>query len=218
MKTAVALLWLALLGAAIALSVYAASETPMSGDTGVLTWMQDQAAPGQTVSRIARWLETTQVVLAAGWLIAIGLWLARYRTEAVALAATMGLLALAQTGIKDLVDRPRPGPPIAEIRGGFSSPSFPSGHVMSATVFYGLALYLAWRLPLQPALKYGTVLVSTFAIVMAAPANVWVGVHWPSDVLGGYLWALVLLIPAVLAVETVRTKPAASKHDHAQRG
>jgi undecaprenyl-diphosphatase len=192
----------------------------MPGDTRVLTWMQDQPAPGLTVSKVARWLETTQVVLAAGWLIAIALWLAHYRTEAIALAVTMGALALTQAGIKDLVDRPRPSPPLAEIRGGFSSPSFPSGHVMSATVFYGLALYLSLRLPLLTVIKCGVALISAFAIIMAAPANIWVGVHWPSDVAGGYLWALVLLIPSVLIIETIReaTAKRVSKPDHAQRG
>ncbi len=215
-----ALVWPSLLSLAIALSVYAASETPMPGDSGILTWLQDQPAPGLTVSKIARWLETTQVVLAAGWLIAIGLWFAHYRTEAVVLAVTMGVMALAQTGIKDLLDRPRPAPPLAELRAGFTSPSFPSGHVMSATVFYGFALYLTLRLPLPLLLlRYGIVLVSTFAIVMAAPANVWVGVHWPSDVLGGYLWGLVLLIPAAFLIEAFRhietNRRATLKPDHA---
>lgn len=136
--------WLLALACAIALSIGASTETPMPGDTRILTWLQEQPAPGLTLSNIARWLEATEGVLAAGCLIAIALWFAHYRTETIVLAVIMALLVLTQGGIKDLVDRPRPSHPTAELRAGFTSPSFPSGHAMSATVFYGFASYLTW--------------------------------------------------------------------------
>jgi membrane-associated phospholipid phosphatase len=36
-------------------------------------------------------------------------------------------------------------------------------------------------------------------LVLSGPAQVYVGVHWPSDVVGGYAWAAVLLLPLLYA-------------------
>jgi undecaprenyl-diphosphatase len=194
------LLWLALLPLSVALSVLAAQQTPLPGDARILSWTQDQTVPGSTVSEIARTLETTQLVLVIGWLSTVILWLTNHRKEAVIMAIAMIVLPLMQTGIKELVDRPRPSPPLVELRAGYTSPSFPSGHVMSATVFYALALFLAYRLPFSQLLRAGMIAVSLFAVVMAGPANVWTGVHWPSDILGGYAWGLIILLPLIYAL------------------
>jgi membrane-associated phospholipid phosphatase len=45
-------------------------------------------------------------------------------------------------------------------------------------------------------------------LMLAGVANLYLGVHWPSDVLGGYLWGLVLLLPALAAYDSLR-RPAA---------
>ena len=42
-------------------------------------------------------------------------------------------------------------------------------------------------------------IVVVLFVVLGGLANVFLGVHWPSDVMGGYLWALAVLIPAATA-------------------
>jgi len=135
---------------------------------------------------------------------ALGL-LGRWR-QAVALAVALAVLPLAQHEIKEIVDRARPPPELVEVRAGFSSPSFPAGHVMSPTVLYGFLLCLSIWPPARPGGDLpgllGAALGTWSAAVLAlsAPANVYMGVHWPSDVLGGYAWGAVLLLPAVFVV------------------
>jgi undecaprenyl-diphosphatase len=201
-----ALAWLALLGASTALTGFASAHTPLPADARIIAWVQNQPVPGLTVAKVSRAVGGTEAVLGAGWAGTVALWVAGRRREALLLAGGLVVLPFAQAGIKDLVDRPRPSPPLAELRAGFSSPSFPSGHVMSPVFLYGFVLYLWWRRVLPRIPGTGLALFSVFAIVLAGPANVWVGVHWPSDILGGFAWGLVLLLPLLFALEGARRR------------
>jgi undecaprenyl-diphosphatase len=196
-----AILWLTLLGLCIALSVLAGQHDTLPGDSGIISWAQDLAFPGEALSDGVRAITSTQVVLAMGAVLSLLLWLRGYRLEALIFAAGLVILPLLQSGIKELVDRPRPAADLVEIRGSFSSPSFPSGHVMGATYLYGLLLYLALRLRLTPAARAGVAAVCCGVLLLSGPANVWLGVHWPSDVLGGYAWGLALVLPAAAVRE-----------------
>ncbi len=104
------------------------------------------------------------------------------------------------------MDRPRPTADLVELRGTFSSPSFPSGHVMSATYFYGFLLYLALSLPLTSLARAALAAVAAAVLALTAPANIWLGVHWPSDALGGYAWGALLLLPVVVACRRYRRR------------
>lgn len=199
-------LWVALLGASIALSVLAAGHDRLPGDLSIMSWAQDQPTPGTEVSRVARTLGSTEVVLGTGAGLAAALWLARRRREALLLALGLAVLPLLQHGLKELVDRPRPSEELVDLRVGFSSPSFPSGHVMSAALLYGFLLYLSLRVEASRWLRAAVGAVALFMLVLSGPANVYVGVHWPSDVLGGYAWAFVLLLPLLYAREFFLTQ------------
>ncbi len=196
--------WLLLFGLSVALAVLAAQHDTLPGDVGIATWAQGRAFPGEAFSDVVRAITTTEVVLGTGATVVLGLWLLGRRWEAVLLAIGLIALPLLQSGLKELVDRPRPAEPLVELRAGFSSPSFPSGHVMSPTYLYGFLLYVSVRAGLPPRLRLVTGIWSAFVLLFAGPPNVWLGVHWPSDVLGGWAWALVLLLPLVYAGQAVR--------------
>ena len=103
-----------------------------------------------------------------------------------------------QAGLKDLVDRPRPDAELIERRATFTSESFPAGHVLGGTA---LILLIAWLV--SERLPPGRPRIAAWAVAAAfclfgGIANVYEGVHWPSDVLGGYLWAGVLMGGAIL--------------------
>ena len=113
-----------------------------------------------------------------------------------------------------MVDRPRPTEDIVELRSSFSSPSFPSGHVMSSIYFYGFLAYLAVALPLAAPARAVLAALSLAVLVLTGPANVWLGVHWPSDVLAGWVagaaWAAACWLVAHWLQDRERVEAAAA--------
>ena len=198
--------WLALVAGSVVLSVLAAQHDTLPGDARIIAWAQDRAFPGETLSEIVREITTTEVVLAMGAIIAVLLWATGRRWEAGLLALGLVLLPLLQGGLKELVDRQRPAEPLVELRAGFSSESYPAGHVMSPTYLYGFLFYLAVTRSMPRVLNGVVGVVAGLMIVFAGPPNVWLGVHWPSDVLGGWVWGLALAGLVVLALERVRCR------------
>jgi undecaprenyl-diphosphatase len=143
-------------------------------------------------------------VILVCWLVA-----AKRRRAAVVFAvAALGAEALDQI-MKLLFDRPRPEPFF-----GLASPvthSFPSGHAMVSCCFFGvLAMILAARdAPWAPSRLKRTAIFAGAALLVALMgfSRVYLGFHYPTDVLAGYAAAVVWL--AVLrAVCLVFTAPS----------
>ena len=196
--------WLVLLGLSIALTVLAAQHDTLPADIRITSWAQERTFPGSAFSQAIRAITTTEVVLGTGAAAVLGLWLLGRRWEAALLAVGLMVLPLMQASLKELADRPRPAEPVVDLRAGFSSPSYPAGHVMSSTYLYGALLWLFARSRLPQTVRLLTASWAAFVLIFAGPPNVWLGVHWSSDVLGGWAWALVLLAPLLYVGEFVR--------------
>lgn len=171
-----------------------------------MSWTQGRVFPGEAFSNIMREFTATEVVLATGTMVVVALWLFGYRWEAGVLAAGLVVLPLLQAGLKEIVDRPRPTEPLVALRTGFSSESFPAGHVMSPALLYGFLLYLVVSTPFPRIARWLIGVWSVAVIVVAGPPNVWLGVHWPSDVFGGWAWGLVLAGVLAFVLEGVRAR------------
>jgi undecaprenyl-diphosphatase len=200
------LAWAVVLTSAIALTVLARVYESPEAEAGLIRLVQSWPVPGRTFSLMVRALTTTELLLVIGAVLVVVLWRSGARREAMTLVVLFTALPLTQAGLKQLVDRPRPDDEL--VRAGFSSPSFPAGHVMSPTVVYGALLYLglfsagwsrAWRLV---AVVWTAVMLATTGV-----ANLYLGVHWPTDVLGGYFWGMVLLLPALRALSCRNGRP-----------
>jgi undecaprenyl-diphosphatase len=99
---------------------------------------------------------------------------------------------VSRTWVSDLVARARP--PAADWVAGASGFSFPSGHTTDATLAAGVAVFaLSRRFPGRSRLI--VVVAACYAIAVGF-TRVYLGVHWPSDVLGGWLFATVWLAAA----------------------
>lgn len=124
------------------------------------------------------------------------------RAAALALAATTLGGRLLVDGAKWLVDRPRPALDAHPVY--VFSQSFPSGHAGNTMITYGaIALFALpgrWRLP---GLAAATALSG-----MIGATRPMLGVHWPSDVLGGWCLGLLWLLACWSVWERVRRSPA----------
>ena len=118
--------------------------------------------------------------------------------------------------VAEVVSRPRPEADLVRVSGRASGYSFPSGHVVGAVVFFGLLFVLAGVVIPHRGLRFLVRLFCALMIVVAGPARVYVGVHWPSDVLGGYLLGALALALFVL-VHNGRKSPAAPATTPAER-
>ena len=125
------------------------------------------------------------------------------RRLALYLVVTVVVGGLVDSAIKILVNRPRPvvDHPIATALGK----SFPSGHAMSSTITYG-AVFLALLPALTPALRR-VALGATIALVLVIGCSrLLLGVHFLSDVVGGYILGLAWLAASTAAFEIWRTE------------
>ena len=124
---------------------------------------------------------------ACGFLLMLG----KQRTAVLLLVAIGGGLLLG-TGLKDLFDRPRPDlvPHAVQV----ATQSFPSSHaMMSAVTYLTLGALLARTQPRQRLKRY-VLGMAVLLTLLIGSSRVYLGVHWPTDVLAGWwvgaAWAL----------------------------
>ena len=140
------------------------------------------------------WLGTLGVLALFGVIAVAVLVHARRRDGAVFLTVTMvGALAL-ENGLKFSFQRVRPLPFFG------SEPmtySFPSGHALFSLCFYGGLAIVASRCMQSAAMKTGIWIATVLLVLAIGETRIYLGVHYPSDVLGGYLvsiaWIAVVL-------------------------
>jgi len=96
--------------------------------------------------------------------------------------------------VKDLIQRPRPAAALVHVLATLNDYSFPSGHVMFYTGFYGFIVFLSFTL-LKPSLKRTLLLVFFgLLVLLVGVSRIYVGEHWASDVLGAYLLGTLTLV------------------------
>jgi len=111
-------------------------------------------------------------------------WLSIFINLAISITLTLGL--------KQMYARPRPAvilPLVTE--SGFS---FPSGHSMAAAAFYGFIIYLISQSDLKLAVKRLMSILMVLLIALIGFSRVYLGVHYLSDVIGGFLISSLYLI------------------------
>ena len=109
--------------------------------------------------------------------------------DGLLLAACAILPPVINLGLKELAARPRPDTALALTEG--TGYAFPSGHSVFVAAFYGALIYLLdqWDVfPDRPGLRRAIQGALALFILAVGASRVYVGAHWPSDVIGGFLF------------------------------
>ncbi|QBD81567.1 phosphatase PAP2 family protein [Ktedonosporobacter rubrisoli] len=211
-------LWL--LSGAVILSLIARRTQFFPGDLSITARLQKNRNPWLrgfffTVSEIGFAKFAAPLTLGIAGIF----WALRFRLEALFILLTSTSTIL-NALVKRIIKRPRPTQELVAVARVINEPSFPSGHVMHYTNFFGLLIYLLatnWR---SGRLRNILIAFCTALIICIGPSRVYLGAHWPSDVVAGYiyggLWftwiiAVYLRIKAWLHPSTGKTPPEAVK-------
>jgi membrane-associated phospholipid phosphatase len=158
--------------------------------------------------RVFRWatdltnwaMNTVPLTVAAIWFALYLLWLRRPTDAAVLAIATA--LRLLNGLLKVLIESPRPTPDLLDVVGNQTSFGYPSGHAAGALLVVGA---FAWSLSRHASTTVRRWLVWAIAvawIVLTGLGRVYAGRHWPTDVVGAWLWT----IPALTGVIWLATR------------
>jgi undecaprenyl-diphosphatase len=140
-------------------------------------------------------------VVAGGWL-----WFNGRRADAVLVVGAMTGAALVFRGLKELLDRPRP--PLDDQLVHATSESLPSGHATMAIVVIGTLVMLAWP-ERTPAGRTALVALAALWVGAVGLTRIYLGVHWFSDVVAGWLVGGAWLAVCVAAWSWWRARRAA---------
>ncbi|ARJ51842.1 phosphatase PAP2 family protein [Staphylococcus lutrae] len=114
----------------------------------------------------------------------------RYKVEALFLALTMILSGVSNPILKNIFDRERPTLLRLIDISGFS---FPSGHAMGSTAFFGSLIYIAHRI-LKGKSKTVVMTLCVVFIILISSSRVYLGVHYPTDIIAGIIGGLFCIV------------------------
>jgi membrane-associated phospholipid phosphatase len=108
------------------------------------------------------------------------------RLEAIMIAAA-GLITLVNGAFKMLINRPRPSPDLVDVLCAAQGNGFPSGHAFFAILLLGLTAYFISINARNRVLRRLALAGLIVLVLLVGISRVYLGAHWPSDVIGGYL-------------------------------
>lgn len=185
--------------ALVALSIMAHTTKVFSFDVPLTQSMQQFNPPWfDRIMHVLDWIGVGGQAVALICLVIAILYLIGWRWAAVVGAVDAAGIWAVNLLIGHVVGRPYSTPDqFAQVTIHLTKPSFPSGHVDSFIAFYGFMCYLVYTRVTRPWLRIPIFTIFCALIVLVGPSRVYMGQHWPSDVLAsiflGPIWLALML-------------------------
>lgn len=192
------ILFIVLIGIAVFIGIakWVTSRDVIAFDSTIIAFIQSFVSNQFTAVMIAisffgsiKWIAFVLIIIAC-----LLCWQKKY-VLALFLLGTSGFGALLNKGLKWFFKRERPDilPIVIE-----KSYSFPSGHSMGAFLFYGSLAFVVLHLMKPSKVRTFAVLFFCLFILLIGISRIYLGVHFPTDVLGGYSIGLAFLFICII--------------------
>lgn len=179
------------------LAVLAGNSPPLPFDTAVFNAIHGlNPSFLDTPMRVVSFLGETAPSILVAAPFAIWLWVKGNRREALGFVIVLAAVAATTSGVKNLFDRTRPD-------GG--DLSFVSGHTSYFTVFFGYLFFTLKKVAEDRKWLIGWRAGLAALVVLTGFSRIYLGAHWPTDVLGGFLLGVLVLDPVLWAVDIQRS-------------
>ena len=103
--------------------------------------------------------------------------------------------------LKQLINRARP---TLEHLVTVKTLSYPSGHAMTAMAFYGFLIYLIFTFKINKVLKFSLIALLAFLILSIGISRIYLGVHFPSDIVGGFVAGFIWVVFCILILNILK--------------
>jgi membrane-associated phospholipid phosphatase len=181
------------------------SDGSTAFDSDVTRWFVDHRVPTWTdAMRVVTWLGSSAVVFPLAIVVVVALLIGRRRWFALFVALAVGGASLLSVLAKDLIGRDRP--PVGIRLQEAHSSSFPSGHSTQAAATYIALAVVVTVLSDSRALRAVTWTAATLTVFLVSVSRVYLGMHWATDVLGGWLLGSVWVGGLTVALAPLDTR------------
>ncbi|SIQ67311.1 phosphatase PAP2 family protein [Maribacter ulvicola] len=113
----------------------------------------------------------------------------------------LALATISNMMLKRFIDRARPG---IEHLVSVETLSYPSGHAMSAMAFYGFLIFLVTKFTMHKVMKYVLIIALITIILSIGISRIYLGVHFPSDIAGGFIAGIIWVVFCVLVFDLIQ--------------
>jgi undecaprenyl-diphosphatase len=178
-----------------ALLVCVAVLAPVNAFDTAISHVAQRQTWADTLARAVSWVGYRPISIYAVLVAIVIVFAVGWRRDAVFLGISTGAGWLLYKGIQYLVARPRPTLPFHGA-GGFTGPSFPSGHVMNYMALFGFLIIVLSERSRPSVGRSLAIAVLVTLIVLVGPSRIYLGAHFATDTLAGYTlgawWILVV--------------------------
>lgn len=179
------------------LTFFVSSERSVHWDLFVSAWLQNrQGEMTDAVMKGFSWLGSVPIAFSLICIASLLFLVAGKKREALLIFSTVLTGAVSWT-LKMLINRSRPGTDFVRVIEETHYQSFPSGHVLFYTVFFGLLCMIIYysRKPKRVTKALGISLFA-FILIFGAVSRIYLGAHWFTDILGGLIVGIQFLLLA----------------------
>lgn len=163
----------------------------MNLDIEILQWFYQIRSPFLNgLMKLFSFLGSEVLIAGATFVLVVSLF-KKHKHEAFFLSSVVIATSLVNSILKNWIQRDRPQYFPLVMENGYS---FPSGHAMNSFVFYVTLAYLFFYFTKNRKLSFLVLFMAIAIVIMIGVSRIYLGVHYPSDVIAGYLGGLGLFM------------------------